>query len=160
LLKDGLEGDVVGRNRGVAEPSLLLINLIVAARKSEMIFFFFFFFAGGHEVSDELSAEQFEKPTKNGQLDRYITLVDGNIHFYQSPAPPHGEIISDFIQIFANQLGRPKAFFVMANHDSIHSRRNFYSWLQISGSISARLCVQMPPTTSADPTSQRHLLHG
>jgi len=102
LLKDGLEGDVVGRNRGVAEPSLLLINLIVAARKSEMIFFFFFFFfAGGHEVSDELSAEQFEKPTKNGQLDRYITLVGANIHFYLSPAPPHGEIISE---IFAGRM--------------------------------------------------------
>jgi hypothetical protein len=54
--------------------------------------------------SFEVTAEQFETLTQNLQLQRYITLIDGKIHFDELPGPPHREIIGEATNLLGKQL--------------------------------------------------------
>lgn len=71
--------------------------------------------------SYEVTPEEFDKLTKNRQLQRYIALIDGIIRFDELPVPPHGAIIGTINKSLARQLDGPNdmEILVMVNDDGM-----------------------------------------
>jgi hypothetical protein len=77
--------------------------------------------------SYEITAEEFEKLTKNRQFQHYIALIAGKIRFDELPGPPHGAVIGKLIKLLGRQLDGPNSVEILAmvNDDGIISYGNF-----------------------------------
>ena len=54
--------------------------------------------------SYDVTAEEFEKLTRNQQFQRYISLIEGKIRLDELPGPPHGALIGKVVKILGHQL--------------------------------------------------------
>ena len=56
--------------------------------------------------SQDVDLDEFDRLTEHKQYARYISLLDGQIIFYEVPNAPHGEVIDCLVFSIHSQIDR------------------------------------------------------